>query len=88
MIHPSEDETRPASRGFTIEHPFVTVLLIVLAMGVLEFAFMFPPLIYLERHMSEATFSSLTWEWMPLIAGVLCMVIVARSVLWRALKLK
>jgi hypothetical protein len=73
-----------ANRGFTIEHPFATAFLVTLAFGILGFAVMFPPLIYLP----EKTLASFAYEWAPLIRGVLCMVIIVRSGLWKLLRLK
>jgi hypothetical protein len=58
----------PAGRGFTIEHPMLTVFLIGLTIGIFDFALLFPPLVYLDRYVSENTLAAIAWEWEPLRA--------------------
>lgn len=64
---------------FTVDHPFLTVLLLSICMVLFEFTVMFPPLIFIPEKQLER----LAYQLAPLLWGVGCLLVVVRSAFWK-----
>lgn len=72
-----QETTRKVS--FTLDHPFLTVLLLITLMALFWFAAMFPPLIFVP----EKRLEWLVYEFVPFLCFTASGVVLLRSALWK-----